>query len=78
VKYFLQNECPRLPLDIIDRFGAGIEPPGVVEEEGDVQTKQLQKKIALIDLAAAARRLGARFGDNKLTLKVLGKDFSVD
>lgn len=72
------NECPRLPPDIIDRFGTGIEAPGIVEAEGDVQTKQLQEKIAQIDLAAAARRLGARFSDNKLTLKVLGKDFSVD
>lgn len=72
------NECPRLPHDIIDRFGVGIAPPGVVEAEGDDQTKLLQKNIARIDLAAAARRLGARFSDNKLTLKVLGKDFSVD
>ena len=72
------NECPRLPPDIIDRFDAGTEPPGVVEAEGDVQTKQLQEKIVQVDLAAAARRLGARFSENKLTLKVLGKDFSVD
>ncbi|MDF1592009.1 MAG: DUF3786 domain-containing protein [Desulfobacterales bacterium] len=72
------NECPRLPRDIIERFGAGITPPDGVAAEGDVQTKQLQEKIGSIDLAAAAKRLGARFSDNKLTLKVLGKDFSVD
>lgn len=72
------NECPRLPRDIIDRFDDGTGRHRVVDEEGDAQTKQLQKKIALIDLAAAARRLGVRFSDNKLTLKVLGKKFSVD
>jgi len=72
------NECPRLPLDIIDRFDAGTEPHNVVEAEGDALARQLLNKIASVDLAAAARRLGARFADNKLTLKVLGKDFRVD
>lgn len=72
------SECPRLSRDTIARFGAETEPGGVVEQEGDAQTRQLQKKIASVDLAAAAQRLGARFNGNKLTLKVLGKDFSVD
>jgi len=35
-------------------------------------------EIAGHDLAAAANRVGARVSGNKLTLKVLGKDFSVD
>jgi hypothetical protein len=34
--------------------------------------------VASLDLAAAAARTGGIFSDNKLTLKVLGKDFSVD
>jgi hypothetical protein len=72
------NECPRLPHDIIARYGAEAVRCRVAEAEGDVQTRQLQEKIASIDLAAAAQRLEARFSDNKLTLKVLGKDFSVD
>jgi len=71
-------ECPRLSRDIIERFNAESECRPIVTQEGEDQTILLQKKIASIDLAAAAQRLGARFSDNKLTLKVFGKDFSVD
>ena len=72
------NECPRLPLDIIEQFGSVIEQRPPVEPDGEAQTRVLQKKIASIDLSAAAQRLGAHYSGNKLTLKVLGKDFSVD
>lgn len=39
---------------------------------------QLKKQIAKIDLSAAVQRVGGKFFDNRLTLKILGKDFSVD
>jgi hypothetical protein len=39
---------------------------------------QLKDQIAGIDLAASAQRVGGRFINDKLTLKILGKDFSVD
>ncbi|MBW2324762.1 MAG: DUF3786 domain-containing protein, partial [Deltaproteobacteria bacterium] len=38
----------------------------------------LQRKIAGIDLSAAAERLGADFSGDKLTIKVCGKNFNVD
>ena len=31
-----------------------------------------------MDLSEAARRLGEKFADGKLTIKCMGKDFSVD
>lgn len=72
------SECPRLPPDIVARFSPAKQDPGTVEPEGEAQFNLLQQKIASLDLAAAARRVGARFAENQLTLKVLGKDFSVD
>jgi len=72
------NACPRLPPNVIDKLRSESQHAGGVEPEGDAQLKLLQKKIASIDLAAAARRLGARFAGNKLILKILGKDFNVD
>ncbi len=40
--------------------------------------RKLQSKVAGLDLADAARRIGADFSGDNLTLKVLGKNFSVD
>jgi hypothetical protein len=40
--------------------------------------EKLKRKIATIDLQLSAQRLGAPFSNEKLTIKCLGKDFSVD
>jgi hypothetical protein len=40
--------------------------------------EQLKRKIASIDISSSAQRLGAKFSDDKLTIKIFGKDFSVD
>ncbi len=47
-------------------------------EPGAEYVKHLQAEVAKLDLAAAAARTGGTFANNRLTLKVLGKDFSVD
>jgi hypothetical protein len=40
--------------------------------------QKLQREVAKLDLAAAARRIGAGFTGGRLTLKVLGKNVSLD
>jgi len=40
--------------------------------------QMLQDRVAQSDLAAAAKRIGADYSGGRLTLKVLGKNFSVD
>ena len=65
------EECPKLDRETIGRFS---DSP---RNQDDVLI-ELKEKIATVDLAGAAERVGGRFADGKLTLKVLGKDFSVD
>jgi hypothetical protein len=72
------NACPKLRRETIERFCDEPEDQMVAEQEGETFLKSMRKAIAGIDLAAAAQRVGARFTAGKLTLKVLGKDFSVD
>jgi len=72
------DECPHLDSDIIERFGGRTEKRKPIEQDLDKSVEQLKRKITTIDLSSTAQRLGARFSDNKLTIKVLGKDFSVD
>jgi hypothetical protein len=71
------DACPKLPADILRRF-SDEEAGSTTEQNRDDYLEDLKKEIAQTDLAEAAKRIDARFFENKLTLKVLGKDFSVD
>jgi hypothetical protein len=71
-------ECPKLDRETIERFSGETENKIAAEQNRDEYLKQLKSEVASHDLAAAADRVGATFSGNKLTLKVLGKDFSVD
>ena len=71
-------ECPSLETEIIERYGGKAASKMTLEEEVEQAMEELKGKISTIDLAAAAKRLEEKFSDEKLTIKCLGKDFSVD
>jgi len=72
------DECPKIDLDTIERFSGEPEKQNTIEQNRDEYLKKLKNAIAFLDLAAAAKRVRGRFSGDKLTIKVLGKDFSVD
>ena len=72
------SDCPHLEGNIIERFGNVQTVPQPPEPYTDEPLKDLKKRLAAIDLSAAADRLGAKYRNNRLTVKVCGKDFSVD
>ena len=72
------SECPKLDPEIIERYSGQPAKQEAIEQNRDEYLKQLKREIVNHDLAAAAESVAAQFSDNKLTLKVLGKDFSVD
>ena len=71
------HECPHLPPEILSQFVDEAEDRQA-SEPGFEYIAKLKSEVALIDLAAAAERAGGSFSDGRLTLKILGKDFSVD
>jgi len=71
-------ECPKLDRQIIERFSGDGQKPNSGFQEGADYLEKLKNEIAVLDLAVAAKRVGAKFSADKLTLKVMGKDFSVD
>ena len=71
-------ECPKLDQETIERFSGQPADQRTTKQNRDEYLKQLKSEVAGHDLTAAANRVGATFSGNKLTLKVLGKDFSVD
>jgi len=72
------HECPKLDRETINRFAQEPENQYAVEQNREAQLQKLKNEISGCDLAAAAERVGARFAGRRLTLKVLGKDLSVD
>jgi len=72
------KECPRLDPEIIERFSGEPEDQNAIEQNRDAYLEKLKSEIANLDLAQAAKRVGGQFSDDTLTLKVLGKNFSVN
>ena len=72
------DECPLLDRKIIEEYGGVAVNQIPLEQMRTESIENLKRKIATIDLRLSAQRLGAQFSNEKLTIKCLGKDFSVD
>jgi hypothetical protein len=72
------GECPKLDPEIVAKYSDGAETTRPPEQDGEAVLREMQKQIAQIDLAQAAERLGGRYANGKLTLRILGKELSVD
>jgi hypothetical protein len=71
------KECPRLDRKTVE---AHSEPPQNsfdVEQNREDYLEQLKTQIREIDFEAAALRTGGQFENGRLTIKVMGKDFSI-
>ena len=72
------DECPQLDREIIERHGGMAVNQIPLEQMQYESIEHLKRKIVKIDLQSAAQRLDAQFSNEKLMIKCLGKDFSVD
>ena len=72
------DQCTHLESAVIERYGQAIEKPPTPGEEMEKALELLKNRAAAVDLPAVAPKLGGRMVNGRLTLKVLGKDFSVD
>jgi hypothetical protein len=72
------NECPHVAQDILMQFGGEPKDLKPAEEDQEEILRRLKGRLNAIDLVSTGKRLGAAFKDDKLTLKICGKDLSVD
>ncbi len=72
----LLNECPHLESHDIEHSAGKYE--GRVTNEQELEIEELKTRLASVDLCSAAHKMGAIFSDSKLTIKIFGKNFSVD
>jgi len=70
--------CSHLSAEIIERYGGKAANHMTLEQEQEQAMEQLKRKVAATDLSLSAERLGASFSGDKLIIKCLGKDFSVN
>ena len=71
-------QCPKLDPEIIERYSEQPAKQQTGEQNRDEYLIQLKSEVANNDLTVAAKKVGAKHSGNRLTLKVLGKDFGVD
>jgi hypothetical protein len=71
------SDCPYLDPETLAQF-ADNGAQSAVDNGMEDRMAELKSRIAGIDLSEAARRTGGEFKNGRLTLKILGKNFSVD
>jgi hypothetical protein len=72
------RECPKLDADTVARFSEKTRQQTTPDQEVEEAVKKLKSEIQKIDLAEAAKRLDGKYKNDKITVKVLGKNFHVD
>lgn len=72
------KDCPKLDEETLARYDGQVEAHQSLDKQAAEAIEQLKKKMARIDLEAAAKRLGAAFSEGRITIECLGKKFSVD
>jgi hypothetical protein len=72
------DECPKLDKTVIDQFSQGTPAGNALEANRDAFLQLAKETLSDVNLSSAADRVGGQFENGKLTVKILGKDFSVD
>jgi len=73
------SECPFIDEDILKKYGSKkLEYESASEQEYIKVIAQLKDQVNQIDLESRAEKLGGKFLNNRLILKILGKDFNID
>ncbi|MHB9074370.1 MAG: DUF3786 domain-containing protein [Desulfobaccales bacterium] len=72
------SECPHLEGHDLEHSAGKSEGRMTNEQELALKIEELKTRLASVDLCAAARQVGASFSNSKLTIQILGKNFSVD
>ncbi|MFZ5595725.1 MAG: DUF3786 domain-containing protein [Bacillota bacterium] len=72
------KECPCLEKTLIEQLEGQIVRQKSQEDQLEQTLAQLKEKIAGVDFLSAEQRLGASLSGGKLTLRCLGKNFTVD
>jgi hypothetical protein len=69
-------DCPYVDAEILHTYGENTSTT-IIADNIEKAVSKLKKQIAVTDLAGTAEKIGGSYKDGWLTLKVLGKPYSV-
>lgn len=72
------GECPYVSKEVIDLFKGAVKKTNTVEADREKFLDSLKQRVAQTDLESRATPTGGIFANGRLTIKIMGKDFSVD
>ena len=72
------GDCPRLDKTILAQYGDIDQDQRLPEQIMEVTTAEFRSRIAKTDLKQAAEKLGADYAGDRLTIRCLGKEVSID
>lgn len=72
------GDCPSLDARIAAQYTQSVSRGPKIDQDMEQLIADLQKEVEQIDLNEAAERLGGVYKKGRLTLKILGKDLSID
>ncbi len=72
------SACPFIDANTLSRLEGKITRQVNLETIQESSLRELQKKIATVDVTALAARLGARSTEGTIIVQCLGKDFEID
>ncbi|MFN2353720.1 MAG: DUF3786 domain-containing protein [Desulfopila sp.] len=72
------SDCPYISTNVLAQYEDMVGGNTASIENVDMAMQQLQKEVAATDLRAVAQQLGGTYNNGRLTLKILGKSFSID
>lgn len=72
------HECPTVSQEDIAKYGVQSKKRNKIEEENEKVLSLLKDRLASIDFEERAETIGATCHNGRITLKIMGKDFSVD
>ena len=70
--------CPHLDSNIIEELAGKIIKQATPDDLFRQILEPLKREVITMDFASSVKRLGAMLSGNELTIKCLGKDFTVD
>jgi hypothetical protein len=72
------KECPHLSSDVLEKYSGNTRQAQSIEEDMADAVEHMKSQVASIDFAEAAARVKGKYQGDKLTIRIFGKNFSVD
>jgi len=72
------GDCPLLGDEVTRQYENAPGSPNIIQENQEAFMEKIKTKISSVNFQEAAVRTGGKFDGHRLSIKVLGKDFSID